>query len=143
MTECQIWTGAKNPRGYGWRRSSFTGKATTAHRAIMEEHIGRPLVKGEVVAHSCDNPSCVNVDHLRVATQSENIKEAYVKGRKKYPGLRPDGRGIKSKLSAQDVRDIRAARANGEIYRSIAERYPVKAGAIEKICSGRSMAGVK
>jgi len=142
-TECEIWPGAKNPRGYGWRRSSFTGKATTAHRCIMEEHLGRALVKGEVVAHSCDTPSCVNVEHLRVATQSENILEAYTKGRAKPTTKYTNDIGYRSPLKPQDVLDIRAARETGETHRSIAERYPVKEGAIQAICSGRNLSHIK
>jgi len=38
-----------------------------------------------VVMHSCDNPPCVNPMHLRVGTQSENIIEAFIKGRKFTP----------------------------------------------------------
>jgi hypothetical protein len=44
-----------------------------------------PIPDGLFVLHGCDNPPCVNIVHLRLGTQSENIKESYAKGRKHSP----------------------------------------------------------
>lgn len=55
-----------------------------AHRVSYELHHG-PIPQGALILHSCDNPGCVNPAHLRAGTQSENILEAFAKGRKKIP----------------------------------------------------------
>ena len=76
---CWIWTGHATPGGYGV--ISHDGKQQYAHRVSFEFHIGKK--PGELnVCHRCDVPSCVNPDHLFLGTQSDNVKDAYDKGRK-------------------------------------------------------------
>ena len=79
---CLIWFGSKNPRGYGYAYDSEKRKVKRAHRFIWELTNGE-IVGGLLVMHSCDNPSCVEVKHLSLGTQSDNIKDAYRKGRVK------------------------------------------------------------
>ncbi len=66
---CHIWNGYTSKSGYGQFR--MFGKVFHAHRAGYELKI-RPLRHGEVVRHKCDNPSCVNVNHLEVGTIQDN-----------------------------------------------------------------------
>lgn len=75
---CWVWLGAKDRDGYG--RVMVDGRTMGAHRIAYEESHG-PVPDGLVVMHSCDNPSCVNPDHLRVGTQAENIQDRDAKGR--------------------------------------------------------------
>src|SRR5690606_17179513 len=58
---CTLWTGGKVGLGYGtfW----FDGKTRRAHKWIWEESNGEVPI-GLVILHSCDNPSCVNLEHL-------------------------------------------------------------------------------
>lgn len=72
---CDEWQGSRNNKGYGviW----FDGKLHLAHRAAWLAHHGEWPTRGLVVDHICDNKACVRIDHLRLLTNSENIRRAY------------------------------------------------------------------
>jgi hypothetical protein len=77
----EVATG-KNTKGYGLSRIRI-GKGTydvLAHRIAFEQMFG-VSAEGKVVMHTCDNPSCVNPFHLRLGTQSDNLKDCSNKGR--------------------------------------------------------------
>jgi len=77
-----------------------------AHRYAVERKSGQiPL--GMIVMHICDNPKCVNVDHLQVGTQTDNVRDMDAKGRR----VNNQPRGIASynaKITDDDVRNIRS-----------------------------------
>lgn len=80
---CWEWRGAKSPKGYG--RMSYKGEAQYTHRISYEVHKG-PIEEGLCVCHSCDNPICVNPEHLWTGTHLENIQDRDAKGRHKKRG---------------------------------------------------------
>ena len=69
--DCLVWTGYRNTRGYGRLRAN--GKLVYAHRYAWERDNG-PVPAGMMVDHICHNPSCVEVTHLRLASQAENMR---------------------------------------------------------------------
>lgn len=79
MNNCIPFLGAKHRQGYGMvnRKDS---KEKYAHRYTYEKAHGE-IPAGLVVMHSCDNPSCVNLEHLSLGTQQDNIKDRDKKGR--------------------------------------------------------------
>lgn len=77
--ECWIWRGNKLPSGYGLI-SKMRGKHEYAHRLSYRMHKGE-IPNGLIVMHSCDNPSCVNPNHLSVGTYSDNSFDCVKKGR--------------------------------------------------------------
>lgn len=105
--DCWLWRGATTGKGYGAIQEAGKGsKLLLAHRVSFEVY-KRPLLDGEYVLHSCDVRNCVNPNHLRAGTQSENIQEAFDKGRKSLPVLSGTANG-KSKLTLEQVKFIRA-----------------------------------
>lgn len=67
---CWQWTRARSGPGYGYLR--FNGKIRSAH-SVAVELSGRSVPVGKVIDHLCDNRSCINPDHLTIATQQQNI----------------------------------------------------------------------
>ena len=84
---CWTWLGARMANGYGAIGDVYKGgkyRISRAHRVAYELYRGRIPAK-KLVCHSCDNPLCVNPDHLFIGTHSDNLLDAYRKGRKVSP----------------------------------------------------------
>lgn len=67
--DCILWTAGLNGKGYG--SVKVGGKLYAAHRLAYETEHG-PVPRGSDVDHACHNRACVNLDHLRVATRTQN-----------------------------------------------------------------------
>jgi hypothetical protein len=83
-TNCWEFTGGKNNIGYGMIRDG-KGMRTT-HRVSYEEHTQTKIPKGLIVMHSCDNPCCVNPQHLTIGTHKDNSQDMLRKGRQNLTG---------------------------------------------------------
>lgn len=70
MDDCILWNGAKTKGGYGNRR--IDGKNVYAHRFAWEDVNGK-IPDNMTIDHLCKNKLCVNVDHLEVVTNRENV----------------------------------------------------------------------
>ena len=68
MSECDEWEGRLNAYGYGVIHN------IGAHRMVWMQEYGH-LRSDEYVLHSCDNPRCINLNHLRVGTAADNTKD--------------------------------------------------------------------
>lgn len=80
--DCWLWTGGRNPKGYGVFKVSGVG-FRGAHRVAWELANG-PAPAGLCVLHHCDNPRCVRVDHLFLGTKADNSADMVAKGRQSH-----------------------------------------------------------
>ena len=82
---CWEWIGSKEKGGYGI--FYYHGANKLAHRFSWEVLYGK-IPKRMVICHKCDNPSCVNPNHLFLGTQEDNLRDMHYKGRAKPPPKR-------------------------------------------------------
>ena len=126
---CWTWTGGRDVNGYGvfydWNH-----KPWRAHRYMWA--IERGSIGGMCVCHRCDNPECVNPDHLFLGTHTDNMRDMTAKGRGNRPNTQGSRHGA-AKLSEQDVLDIRGDLAEGIAGTSIAYRYGVSRQLVSQI----------
>lgn len=127
---CWLWTGVINASGYGVMK--VNGKSTLAHRVSLEAFLGTSA-KGKNVLHSCDNPPCVNPDHLRLGTQKDNAEDMVTRGR--------SARGERSgsaKLTEKQVLEILAMCERAEVSKAeIGRIYGVSHQTISDISLGK------
>jgi len=83
MTPCWIWTGADDGRsttGEGYGKFKYGEKYVRAHRVAYILTHGE-IAPGLSIMHMCDNPKCVNPEHLKPGTHKENMADKIAKGR--------------------------------------------------------------
>lgn len=119
---CTVWKGRINRNGYG--RICFLGKQESVHRVIYSYKKG-PIPNGMQVLHRCDVRCCINVDHLFLGTNDDNVADKVAKGR------------TASKLKASDVLRIKLLLSKGRLHAEIAKRFQVDQSTISRIGSGK------
>lgn len=80
--ECWNWKAFKNKQGYG-RMGIAASECVNAHRVSWVIHYGQ-IPSGMFVCHKCDNPSCVNPNHLFLGTRQDNTNDMMIKKRGKH-----------------------------------------------------------
>lgn len=126
VTGCWNWTAGKDGDGYG-RFYPYRRKSMPAHRFNYELKFG-PIPDGMFVCHRCDNPSCINIEHLFLGTNAENTADKVAKCRQYF--ARGSGNGH-AKLTEADVAVIRAA--EGVTQQKLADMYGVTQPTISEI----------
>lgn len=127
---CWNWIGASLPRGYG--RFYFRGKPRYAHRVSLELH-GVEVPDGLNVLHACDNPRCVNPNHLSVGTQQDNMRDARDKGRIVNVQDWRGTRNPKAKLSTSERAKVEEMIRGGVGSRIISDRFGITQVRVQQI----------
>jgi hypothetical protein len=143
-----------NRNGYGY--ANRDGRRWMAHRWAWVQANG-PIPEGMLVCHHCDNPPCINVEHLFVGTPADNMADRDRKGRQATgdrngsrlrPDRRPHGAVMRqpkpgssngwAKLTEADIPVIRARHQQGETGKDIALSMGLDTSTICRVLKGRS-----
>ena len=115
--ECWVWTGPVTEKGYG--RFGVNNTRVRAHRYAYQHYVG-DIGAGNLVCHKCDNPGCVNPDHLFVGLPSDNSADMVSKGRQTKGEKNPQ-----AKLSESQVVEIRRMVREGYGKPTIAAQFNI------------------
>lgn len=138
-TACQETTRYRNPDGYGQVRVG--SKIVGHHRLAYCQHHGLQLedIEGLVILHKCDNPACINPEHLELGTQAQNVTDMYAKGRSYDRHGTANSNAV---LTQQQVNEIRTLYIKGDRHGrglgGLATRYGVGRSTIAHIVNGRT-----
>lgn len=131
-TGCWEWIKAKHRQGYGWFH--IDGRNWLAHRASwFMRHLFIPPRKISV-CHSCDNPSCVNPEHLFIGSQRDNVLDCIAKGR----ANRSRPVGSKNPMAVFSEAQVRRILRDNRKQRDIAREYECAESTISMIKRGKN-----
>lgn len=146
-TEGECWEWQAGGRGTGYGAIKVDGEVIDSHRMAWELTQGE-IPEGLFVCHHCDNRSCCNPKHLFLGTRSDNMKDAYEKGRLEHlDNIRHQPKGNKngmSKLSKNEVESIKTLIEDSSFSQSdIADIFDVHKSRITRIKNGESWSHVE
>lgn len=124
---CWEWNGRRDDKGYG--QLDYAGTSLGAHRASYIVFKGA-IDDGLFVCHSCDNPPCMNPEHLWLGTNKENLRDMASKNR---GGIAKGERNGFSKLDEESVRVIRRLRSEGKSLREIGSLFNVTEACVSQV----------
>lgn len=146
-TPCWPWIAAKT-NGYGVVQ--YAGRIRRAHRVIYGIMVGA-IPDKPFLLHSCDNPCCVNPDHLRPGTNQDNVDDMMSRGRHISGGTHTDPSSANyergethhaAKLTAETVRAMRTERECGDSFGAISRRHDIAIGHVFRIVTRKAWAHV-
>jgi len=129
---CWKWTGAINQWGYGRFRMGKTH--------WISSRVSYTLFKGDIpeeliILHSCDNPICVNPEHLSTGTHQDNMDEMKTRGRKVVCKGERNGT---SKLKDCDVREILVLKGFGYTDAELATQFNISSSVVNEIVNRKA-----
>ena len=125
-TDCLEWQLSTNKDGYGY--VWFKGKNHYAHRVAFMLANNVELTPDDYICHDCDNPACINPDHLFLGDQQSNMDDMTAKNR----AARGERNG-RAKLTQTNVLEIRVLVENGEALEALALQYNVAPSTVADI----------
>lgn len=135
-TECWPWLASHNGAGYGMIWDQERGRKVLATRVSYELYKG-PIPDGGLILHSCDNPICVNPNHLRVGSYKDNVTDMDVRGRRVPVSMKGDG-NPGAVLKAAEVTSLLKDYVDGVPRKTIASRYGISEYSLSDYTDGKS-----
>jgi len=120
---CLEWQGMRDKDGY----ARFGEKAKIVSRILYEKKHGA-IPEGMCVCHVCDNPGCVNIDHLWLGTVKQNNNDKKEKGRCVF-----GSKHHKTHLKESDIDHIKILFNEGVFQSIIAEEYKISQSTVSSI----------
>lgn len=132
--DCIEWVGARSSDGYGCVK--WDGRVRGTHRVAYQLAVGN-IPHGLCVCHSCDNPACVNPDHLFLGSHKDNMADRNRKGR-------ASGGRTKSmaKLTPAIASEIRRMCAAGMLQKDCAALFGIHKGTVNDLVLRKTWADV-
>lgn len=132
LGRCWSWLGCRIPKGYGYL--GVNGKSIYAHRFSYQIHHPKISIGTLHVLHKCDNPNCVNPNHLYLGTNGDNRKDSVAKKRHAR-GNRSGVRKINYNIAARIRRRCVLSGGNTSV-KTLANQYRLSIQSIYNICYG-------
>jgi hypothetical protein len=133
---CWIWTGVTNGRGYG--KFYVTNSLHYLAHRVSWYLVNGKIPDGKFLLHTCDNPRCVNPDHLHLGTQTDNMRDMCQKGRHVSWDSSGENNGA-AKLTKKQVDEMRLIYAQGgSSYRKLMIRYGISKSQVSRIINRQS-----
>lgn len=134
---CWIFTGCKTTAGYGIVSvGGRNGKLMYTHRLMWASIYGE-IGEGLEILHKCDNPPCMNPDHLFKGTQTDNNLDKVNKGRARGNKNTGEDSGY-HKLTWAKVAMIRELRLQGLTKTAIAKKFDIHRTTVAHIENGKT-----
>lgn len=131
--DCWEWQAGRSKKGYG---NFYISLGHSRDKHCLAHRMAWILTYGEIpdglqVLHKCDNPPCVNPNHLFLGTNDDNVQDKIQKGR--MITLRGE-ESPSSKLTEKEVRQIRRLRNSGFSYAELGRNFNVDISTARYIC---------
>lgn len=130
LNQCWHWTAYRDKDGYGTMRVGRLKRR--AHRIAFAIGNNKHLSE-EWILHRCDNPQCVNPDHLQVGTSQSNHFDMQQKKR-----IAKGEKSGMSKLHSSDIPKIKKLRRDGFTWPAIGLAFNVSGTAVRLACLGQT-----
>jgi hypothetical protein len=140
MTECIDHGRRGNRDGYAQVKRVVGGvrRHFMLHRIVYCQHYGVSLdsIKGLVVRHACDNPRCINPDHLLIGTHQDNSNDKLTRGRQ--PKRESHGRAKLNEIAVRFIRSRYDPKSEEYNACALARMFGVSRTAIRKVVTGEN-----